>query len=100
MKHLVKIPQNFSKQLRMCQVLTVTKGILPLQLNWMDYSSYWIFHHIIKKVYIIKADANKLKKRLSLLMLFVQHLWSVKLNLVNVEAFLSIQEIVMHQEQL
>ena len=100
MKHLVKIPQGFSEQLTMCQVLIVIKGILPLQLNWMDYTSYWIFHLIMKRVFIIKADTNRLGKRLGLLKLFVQHLWSVKLNLVNTRASSSIQEIMMCQEEL
>ena len=80
-----------------CQILTMTRGILLLQSNWIHYTSCWIFLHMIMRVYFIKADTNKLEKRLSLLMLFLLHLCSAKLNLAKVEAFIQIQGIMIHQ---
>src|SRR5882762_12035386 len=100
MENLVMILTDFSKQLTICQIWTMTKGILLLQLNWIYYTSCWIFPHMMMRVYFIRADTNKSKKRLSLLMLFLLHLCSVKLNLAKVEASIQIQEIVIHQEQL
>src|ERR1700691_1626995 len=100
MENLVKKLTDFFKQLTLCQILTMTKGILLLQPNWIYYTSCWIFLHIMMRVYFIKTDTNKSKKRLSLLMSFLLPLCSVKLNLAKVKAFISIQEIVMYQEQL
>src|ERR1700676_4061657 len=48
------------------------------------------------RVYFIKADTNKLEKRLILLMLFLLHLYSAKLNLAMVEASIQIQGIMIH----
>jgi len=41
---------------------------------------------MIMRVYFVKADTNKLEKRLSLFMLFLLHQCSAKLNLTKVEA--------------
>ena len=63
---LVKSTTDFFKQLTICQILTMTKGILLLQPNWMYYTGCWIFPHMMMRVYFIKADTNKSQKRLSL----------------------------------
>ena len=87
-ENLVRIQKDFSKKQKNYQNLMMTKRVLLLQSNWMHYTSYWIFLHMIMKVYIIKADATKLKKRLSLHMLFVPPLYSAKLNHAKNEAFI------------
>src|ERR1700729_2911170 len=74
MENLVKKLTDFFKQLTICQILTMTKGILLLQPNWIYYTSCWIFLHMMMRVYFIKTDTNKSKKRLSLLMSFLLHL--------------------------
>src|ERR1700685_1464259 len=86
--NLVKKLADFFKQLTICQILTMTKGILLLQPNWIYYTSCWIFLHMMMRVYFIKTDTSKSKKRLSLLMSFLLHLCSVQLNLAKVGAFI------------
>ena len=38
-RNLVKIQDNFSKQLTICQILTMTKRMLVLQSNWIHCTS-------------------------------------------------------------
>src|ERR1700685_355297 len=64
MENLVKKLTDFFKQLTICQILTMTKGILLLQPNWIYYTSCWIFPHMMMRVYFIKADTNKPKKEI------------------------------------